>query len=523
MERKPSLPPAAEEPVLRLEGIAKRFGNVIALDRVDLEFRAGTVTALTGENGSGKSTIAKILGGVLAPDAGRILVDGRPVILSNSRVALTHGIALISQELTLATDLSVAENVFLGRLPTRRGVVSWGLLYRRTKRLLEHHHIDLDPRVRVGDLPIEKRQQVEILRALAVDPRVLILDEATSSLSEQAADRLLQLVEERRSAGAAVVMITHRMNEIYGAASSAAVLRDGHIIDRLTIPDTPSGQLVRLMVGRELGDYYGQRSRPPDDQVVLEAVGVRAPGQGLARTDLRLRRGEVLGIAGLSGSGKEILGQALTGATEAAGELSVDGHAVRLGDPTAALANGIGFVPEDRRRMALLLDRSVRENFALAWVRILYRAGLRRISVERRMVEESVERYGVRATSADLPVRLLSGGNQQKVVIGRLFELALPVYVMSEPTRGIDVGSKSAVYRLLREQSAQGAGIVFISSELNELCGMCDRVLVMYAGRVVDELVGAEATEEAITHAMVTGRPIAHVSAVGGPGGRRSA
>ena len=501
--------PADATPVVRLEGIAKRFGAAVALESVDLEFRLGTVTALTGENGSGKSTIAKILGGVHAPDSGRILVDGRPVSLPSSKAALAHGIALISQELTLAGDLTVSENVFMGRLPVRGGsVVSWPALHRRTRELLEGYGLDLDPRSRVGELSIELQQQVEIVRALAVDARVLILDEATSSLSEQTASRLLELVEERRRAGVAVVMITHRMNEIYSAAGSAAVLRDGRIVAEVPLPATTEDQLVRLMVGRELGDYYGRRTHPHDETVVLRTRQLQAAGSGLLPVDLEVRRGEILGVAGLSGSGKETLGHALAGSVPASGDVEVEGRTMRLGDPRTAMRRGVGFVPEDRKRKGLLLNRSVAENLSLAWGRQVYRRGLRRPGHERRRVAEAVRRYGVKTASPAQPVRLLSGGNQQKITIGRLFDLDLPVYVMSEPTRGIDVGSKSAIYALLREQAERGAAVVFISSELNELCGVCDRVLTMHGGRVVDELTGPAITEEAVTHAMVTGRPL---------------
>lgn len=496
-------------PLLRAEGITKRFGAAVVLQDATAEFHAGTVTALTGENGSGKSTLARILGGMLHPDAGRILLDGRRTRIPDAKAARAHGIALISQELTLAGDLTVAENVFLGRLPVSgRLAVSWRRLRSAAADLLETYGMPLDPRARVADLPIEAQQQVEIARALATDPRVLILDEATSSLSEHAADRLLELVEQRRRSGTAVVMITHRMNEIYRAASRAAVLRDGRIVATVGIPDTPEEELVRLMVGRELGDYYGRRSHSLDGSpAALTAVGLTAPAHGLRRVDLTVRAGEIVGVAGLSGSGKETLGHALAGAVPARGRVEVTGRTVRLGRPGAVLRDGLGFVPEDRKAKSLLLERSVTENFALAWPQHVFRYGIRRPRTETGRVVAALRRYGVRTASAHLPVLALSGGNQQKITVGRLFDLNLPVYVLSEPTRGIDVGSRSAIYGLLREQTARGAGVVFISSELNELCGVCDRVLAMYEGAVVAEFTGPEITEEAVNRAMVTGRP----------------
>ncbi|MEV0635899.1 sugar ABC transporter ATP-binding protein [Streptomyces sp. NPDC050619] len=496
-------------PLLRAEGITKRFGSAVVLRDANVEFHAGTVTALTGENGSGKSTIARILGGMLAPDAGRILVDGKPARIPDAKTALSHGIALISQELTLAADLTVAENVFLGRLPVSgRVAVSWRRLRSAVAELLETYGMTIDPRARVGDLSIELQQQVEIARALATHPRVLILDEATSSLSEKAADRLLELVEQRRTLGTAVVMITHRMNEIYRAATSAAVLRDGRIMATVPIPRTPEEDLVRLMVGRELGDYYGRRGHELDGaDTVLSAVGLSARAQGLRSVDLSVRAGEIVGVAGLSGSGKEALGHALAGAVPAEGRVRAAGRAIRLGRPGAVLRGGLGFVPEDRKAKALLPERSVTENLSVAWPQHVFRYGIRRPRAESGRVADAVRRYGIRTASPHLPVRALSGGNQQKITIGRLFDLNLPVYVLSEPTRGIDVGSRSAIYALLREQTARGAGVLFISSELNELCGVCDRVLVMYRGEAVAEFSGADINEETINRAMVTGSP----------------
>ena len=360
----------------------------------------------------------------------------------------------------------------------------------------------------MGSLPLETRQEVEIARALATDPRVLILDEATSSLSEAAADRLLRLVELRREMGTAVVMITHRMKEIYRVADRAAVLRDGHIVATVPIPSTGEDELVRLMVGRELGDYYDLRTHAIGESPVLGVAGLSVSSTGLGPVDLTVHRGEIVGVAGLSGSGKESLGHALGGAVPAEGSVKVAGETVELGRPDRILRGGLGFVPEDRKAMALLLGRSVSDNLALAWSSTIFTRGLRRRGREKHLVDDAMSRYDIRAESAQLAVGSLSGGNQQKITIGRLFELDLPVYVMSEPTRGIDVGAKSAIYSLLRQQTAKGAGVLFISSELNELCGVCDRVLVMYQGRMVAELTGDDINEHSINQAAVTGRTV---------------
>lgn len=497
------------EPELRLTSIAKSFGATVALEEVDVHFEAGTVTALTGENGSGKSTIAKILGGMTSPDSGEIAIRGKVERIPNAKVARMHGVALISQELTLADELTVAENMFMGRLPRGRwGALSWKSMNTDAARVLDSYGMEIDPRTRVGSLPLETRQEVEIARALATDPRVLILDEATSSLSEAAADRLLRLVELRREMGTAVVMITHRMKEIYRVADRAAVLRDGHIVATVPIPSTGEDELVRLMVGRELGDYYDLRTHAIGESPVLGVAGLSVSSTGLGPVDLTVHRGEIVGVAGLSGSGKESLGHALGGAVPAEGSVKVAGETVELGRPDRILRGGLGFVPEDRKAMALLLGRSVSDNLALAWSSTIFTRGLRRRGREKHLVDDAMSRYDIRAESAQLAVGSLSGGNQQKITIGRLFELDLPVYVMSEPTRGIDVGAKSAIYSLLRQQTAKGAGVLFISSELNELCGVCDRVLVMYQGRMVAELTGDDINEHSINQAAVTGRTV---------------
>ncbi|WP_044506142.1 sugar ABC transporter ATP-binding protein [Gordonia sp. KTR9] len=501
-------PVDTDQTILRLTGIAKRFGNSIALEDVSLAFRRGSVTALTGENGSGKSTIARIIGGLLTPDAGTVVVGGAVRRLHDPNAARRHGIALISQELTLAADLTVAENIFMGRLPSGGpAVISWRRMRAAAVEVLDACGVDVDPRARVGDLPIETQQQIEIARALSTDPDVLILDEATSSLSERAADRLLELVRAQRAAGTSIVMITHRMNEIFRVADTAAVLRDGRIVAELAVASTTEDEIVRQMVGRELGDYYGTANHTADvHDRVLHASALAVPDKGLHPVELSVGRGEIVGVAGLAGSGKETLGHALGGAVPATGDLSVGGAKVLIGRPDRVLDGGIGFVPEDRKSMGLLLNRSVAENFALAWRSKLFRNGVRRFSLEGRLVADAVARFDVRTASTQLAVSHLSGGNQQKIIIGRLFELELPVYVMCEPTRGIDVGARSAIYAMLREQAARGAAIVLISSELNELCGMCDRVLTMHRGRVVAEFVGRDVTEDNLNTAMVTGR-----------------
>ena len=496
---------------LRVTGISKQFGVVRALDDVTLELRAGEVYALTGENGSGKSTLSKIIGGALQPDAGTIEIDGERVALSAPTSALRRGIVSISQELTLAPTLTVAENIFLGRLPrTRWNAIDWKRLQRRAGDVLDELDVRLDPRQIVSSLSVELQQEVEIARAISSGGRLLILDEATSSLSEAAADRLLEVVEEQRQRGVAVLMITHRIAELYRSASVATVLRDGRVVKTVPLPETPERELVRLMVGRELVDYYGTRA-PTPGETVLEVRDLRSHDGGLLATSFDVRGGEILGVAGLVGSGKAELGLALAGAIGVSGDVRVRGRPVRLHSPRTALAGGIGFVPDDRRRQAILPERSVAENFALSWLRSLTSWGLLRGREERRRVAEAIVRYGVVTASEATHIKKLSGGNQQKVVLGRTFSRGCDVFVLNEPTRGIDVGAKSAVYRLLQEVAALGSAVVLISSELPELLGMSDRILVFYQGAVHAEFDAAGLDEQTVATVAVSGSGPAQV------------
>jgi ABC-type sugar transport system ATPase subunit len=499
-------------PFLRVEAVSKSFPGVRALDNVSLELRVGEVHALTGENGSGKSTLSKIIGGLYQPDKGTLWLDGEQVTMANPAAALKRGIVTISQELTLAPSLSVAENIFLGRLPRARGgTIDWNRCRRDAQAVLDELRVHVDPRARVSSLSIELQQEVEIARALSTRARLLILDEATSSLSEAAVDRLLTIVEEQRRKGIAVLMISHRMPELYRSASTATVLRDGKLVGSLPLPEADEAQLVRMMVGRDLDDYFGTRTVAAGD-VALELRDLATTDGRLKPTSFRLRRGQILGVAGLVGSGKTELGLALGGVLPSTGEVLVGGEMVGdrkggVASPRAALAGGIGFVPEDRKSQSILPERSVAENFALSWMADLSSWGVLRVGEEKRRVADSMARYGVVAASEKVKISTLSGGNQQKVVLGRMFARACQVYVLSEPTRGIDVGAKSAIYNLLQQLVSDGAAVVIISSELPELIGLADEILVYHQGEVRGHFSAGEFDEESVASVAVSGRP----------------
>lgn len=491
--------------ILQLEGISKSFLGVRALSGVGLTIRAGEVHALTGENGSGKSTLARVVSGMHQPDEGHILLNGSEVSFTNPAAAISAGIVMISQELTLAPTLSVAENIFLGRLPrTRLGFVDWARLEADAIKTLERLNVHVSPWERVSELSVELRQEIEIARALSSGARLIILDEATSSLSEAATERLLSLIRKECANGTAFLMITHRMPEIYAVSAVATVLRDGVFVSEVPLPQTSETELVRLMVGRELKDFYGKRTIAKGD-TVLAVEELHTPEGLLKSASFTVRRGEILGVAGLVGSGKSELGLALGGAISSYGKVEVNSRQVTLGDPRKAIAAGIGFVPDDRKASALLLVRSVRENFALAWLRHLSRGWVLDTRREAREVSDAMARYQVAAASSEVTIATLSGGNQQKVILGRVFAREPSVLILSEPTRGIDVGAKSEIYRLLQDAAEAGAGIVMISSELPELLGIADRIAVFFEGRLKGIFDAAEVNEQSIAHVAVAG------------------
>jgi ABC-type sugar transport system ATPase subunit len=489
----------AERSFVVMRDIRKAFGGVQALAGVSLELRRGEIHAVAGENGSGKSTLVKILYGALQPDSGSVEVEGELVRFSSPRHALERGIVAISQELTLASSLTVAENVLLGRLPLRRGVVDWPEAQRRAGTVLEELGVHVDVRRRVSSLSIELQQEVEVARAVSANATVLVLDEATSSLSEAATERLLTLLEELRRRGAAVVFISHRLRELYGCATKVTVLRDGHLVGTSLLARTTERQLVRMMVGREIEDLFNKRSISVGDPA-LEVSNLSTLDGAVRSVNLTVRRGEIVGIAGLVGCGKTELGLALAGATAASGTVSIDGADVALHRPRQAAAAGIGFIPEDRRARALLPTRSVQHNLSIAWRKLVGKLGLMHPRDERRLSEETVPRFRIRTPSLSTRILQLSGGNQQKVVLGRCFTLSPRVTVLAEPTRGVDVGAKSEIYGFMQDLAEQGAALLIISSELPELLGVADRILVMYRGEIRGEFDARTATEEMHAH-----------------------
>jgi ribose transport system ATP-binding protein len=484
-------------PHLRLEAITKRFGATAALEGVDLEARAGEIHALVGENGAGKSTLLRILAGELAPDAGRIELAGRAFAPRSSAEARAAGVALIHQELCLAPHLSVEANLVLGVEPRRGPFLDRAALRARARAALHElgaEHLPLERPVR--ELASAERQQVEIARALALDARVLVLDEPTSSLARAECERLFALLQRLRARGRAIVYVSHALEEVERLADRVTVLRDGRRVLTAPAGELDAARLVSAMVGREVGDLYPRSPRRPGE--VLLSLAALSGAALPVEASLELRRGEVLGIAGLVGAGRTECLRAIFGLDPVRrGELRVAGT---LGPacPDQRWRAGVGFVSEDRAREGLALGLSVAENLCLADLRRSARAGVLAPGALGRAARPWIERLGIRAPGPAAPVARLSGGNQQKVALARLLHAEVDLFLLDEPTRGIDVGAKAALYRRIDELAVAGKAVLFVSSYLPELLGIADRIAVMRAGRLGAARPASECSEESI-------------------------
>lgn len=494
--RETTAAPGAGVELLRVEGLVKRFPGVTALGGVSFDLHAGEVHVLLGENGAGKSTLIKCLAGVYQPDEGQVFVDGRPVTLSTTRDAEALGIATIHQEFNLVPELSVAENVLLGRPPRRFGVVDRQAMYAQAAVALARVGLTIDPRTPVRTLGVARQQLVEIAKALSLDARILILDEPTATLTDDEVDRLLNLMAELRSAGVGLVFISHHLDEIRRIGDRITILRDGAGIGTVSAA-TPSDELVRLMVGRAIESQYPRVRTAPGEEL-LRIDGLSSPGS-FEDISLTVRAGEVVGLAGLVGAGRTEVLRAVLGADRyTAGSVFLRGRRVPRHDVRASIHAGLGLVPEDRKAQGLVLGASVAENLSLVSLRAATRFGI----VDRARLERSAHRavanLGIRTPNIHSAVRNLSGGNQQKVVMGKWLSADPAVLLLDEPTRGVDVGAKVEIYQLINELTASGRGVLLVSSDLPEVLGMSDRILVMAHGRLVGELTHKEATQDAV-------------------------
>ncbi len=480
--------------LLEMRGITKRFPGVTALDHVDFELEKGEVHVLLGENGAGKSTLIKMLSGAYQPDEGEILVDGEKVEISSAMDAQALGISTIYQEFNLVPQLTVAENILLGRQPRRFGVVNRSKMRKDARELLERIKVRVNADARVEDLGVAQRQMVEIAKALSLDARILIMDEPTASLSGQEVGRLFEIIHGLQEDEVGVIFISHHLEEVTEIGDRVTVLRDGEYVDRVPA-STDHSDFVRLMVGRDIEDQFPRR-KPEIGDVLLEVKNLSQEGV-LEDISFELRAGEVVGIAGIVGAGRTELAEAIFGSEPAdSGEVWVRGETLRPGHPREAKDRGIGFITEDRQGEGIVQPLSVSENLGLAALGDNSSLGLVNRRKQRQQAEKMIEDLNIRTPGPEQEIRYLSGGNQQKVVIGKWLLNNSKILIMDEPTRGIDVGAKVEIYELINDLTENGAGILMISSELPEVLGMSDRVLVMSQGHITGELLAEEATQE---------------------------
>ncbi len=484
---------------LEVRALGKSFGATRALDDVSVAVRAGSVHAFVGENGAGKSTLGKIIAGVFPQDQGDLVLRGTTVSFRSPREALVRGIALVAQEVALVPRLTVAENVFLGAEPRRAGFIDRGSLRERFDRLIADAGFDLEASTVVGRLSLAQQQQVEILRALARDADLIVLDEPSASLSATEADRLHDVVRGLRTRGRTVILVSHFLTEVLDLSDVVTVLRDGKVVRTSATSEETEGSLVTGMLGRPVSRTYpDKRPAAADAPVVLAVEGLSGPG--VSDASLTLRAGEIVGLAGLIGAGRSELVRAIYGASQAtAGGVSVAGSALP-GRPAASIAAGVALIPESRKDDGLILRRSIRENVSLTSLRRFQRLGFVRRGAERVQVREALDRV-TGSSLLEAPAGSLSGGNQQKLLFARALLIEPGVLLADEPTRGIDVGAKRDIYDVLVRLAGDGMAILLISNEVEEILGLAHRVLVMRAGRLVAELSGGDMTEEAIVSA----------------------
>ncbi len=495
-------------PILNLREIRKHFGATVALDGVNFSLEKGEIHALIGENGAGKSTLMNVLSGAISADGGAMQLHGEPYRPSNTADARRHGIALIHQELSLAPHLSVAENILMGLENSRFGWLDRGRLNGRALEVLKNfHHSELHPETIVGRLPIAAQQVVEICRAIAAEARIILMDEPTSSLQRDDVRQLFSLIRKLKNDRISIVYISHFLEEIREIADSFTVLRDGQTVSSGKLADTMDDRLIAQMVGRSVENLYPSRAPSAGGETVLEVKGLSAPPL-LKSASFALRRGEILGIAGLMGSGRSELVRSIFGLEKAqSGEITIDGKAVSAqnGVPARRLRQGFGYLSEDRKGEGLALALSIADNLTMTRFSSCSRFGWLNLSDQNRQAEALIKEIGVRTRGAAQAVSTLSGGNQQKVAIGRIIHQDASILLLDEPTRGIDIGSKAQVYETIAGLAARGKAVLMISSYLPELFGMCDRLAVMSRGRLSETLPVSDWTAEMVMQSAVGG------------------
>lgn len=483
--------------LLKMANITKSFGSIQVLKGINMAVNKNEILALLGENGAGKSTLMKILAGVHQPTSGEIYLEGKPVKIENPKHSQALNISIIHQEFNLLKDMSVAENIFLGRELTKaKGIISWSLMKRETRKLLDRVGLEsVSPDKLISECSIAQRQLIEIAKSLSFDAKVLIMDEPTATLNNEDTQKLLLLMQNLRNSGLGIIFITHRLEEVLQVADQAVVLRDGEYIGSSAVKDLTKDEIIKMMVGRDLKDLFPEKTIPQNERV-LQVKGMSVKNR-LHNINFEVRRGEVLGVAGLMGSGKTDLSKALFGLYPLqSGEVNMNGQSIK--NPKMAIDAKIALVTDDRKDEGLVLDLSIAENILLPFYRKLAKFGVISNKAATSISDKWIANLKIKTTSRDVEVRKLSGGNQQKVVLGKWLQMDPQLIILNEPTRGIDIGAKQEIYKIVSELTQQGIAVILISSEMPELLGMANRVIVMNEGRIQGELDGEEATQEKI-------------------------
>ena len=487
--------------LVRLSGIRKNFAGVQALKGVDFDLKAGEVHALVGENGAGKSTLMRVLAGEIAPTSGTVSLNGEAVQLSGPRDATGRGISVIHQELALAPDLTVAENIFLGRLP---GFVNHAALRKAAREILDRLGFSIDPAVQAGRLTVAHQQVVEIAKALSNKARIIVFDEPTAVLANSDAERLLAIIRELRANGTGVVYISHRLGEVFDLSDRITVMKDGSHVETLATAATDVDAVIARMVGRQMAALFPPKDGRAPGEVVVDARNLTR-GRKVRDVSFTVRAGEVVGLGGLVGSGRTEVARLVFGADRMdSGTVELKGKPLHLSSPRQAVHAHIGLVPEDRKEQGVILDAPIRINTTLAKIRSVTRFGFLDVGKERKVATALGKDMRLKASSVDAPVSSLSGGNQQKVALAKWFHADCDLLILDEPTRGVDVGAKSEIYNLINDLAKAGKAVLVISSEHQELFGICDRILVMAEGAIVGELTEAAFTEQQLLTLAMT-------------------
>ena len=486
-----------EKIILELKGISKKFGPTYANKDISLKLVKGEFHAIVGENGAGKSTLIKMLSGVHLPDEGKIFFKGKEVKLLSPHMAQKVGVSTLFQEIQEIPALTVAENIFLGREHQKLSFIQWKELYWEAEKLLKSLNININPRKKMEELTISQRKMVEIARAVSINSELLIMDEPSANLNEDELNILFNMIDQLRKRNVTIIYISHRLREVFNLSDRVTVLRDGQLVQTMSIQSTDETKLVQLMIGRELKEYYPEKTETIGE-TILEVKGLSVPNS-LNNVDFNLKKREILGLAGLAGSGGETITKVLFGLVkEYYGEITLDGKAFHPKNPRQCISEGISYVPEDRKTQGLFLNLNVQKNMSIVSLRNYRKFRLIKSKEEREKVNGLIKHLSVRPNDPNKQIRNLSGGNQQKVLIGRWLMEKYKVLILEEPTRGVDVGAKMEIYQEVNKLLENDLSIIMVSSELPELLGMCDRILVFSEGKLTAELSKHEATEEKI-------------------------